>query len=312
MLLLARGKRWISSALFGVTAVLLLGLDLIALGHWIEIEWNSPMPGFAQGSAALAYIQSDPGLHRIDIAQGVWQPNLPQMEGLYAIRGVYNPLQLANYAAYIGSVGFRGSTLYNLLGVKYVIGGKEEPPVDTTIIVPVFDEDPNVTVFLNTLALPRVNVVFNATILPTEEAVFAAIHEDGFDPLAEVFLEEGVSLEQEPGTAAISILRYDANRALFEVETDKAGYLLLSDIYHPHWRATVNGAETPILRADYALRAVPLAAGKQLVDMWYAPPGWTIGAALTLFTVAALAAITIVGLWKKRKGNKKQQLAANK
>ncbi len=301
LLILARGKRWLSSALFGVAAVLLLGLDLIALGHWIEVEWNSPMPGFAEGSAALEYIQSDPGLHRIDIAQGVWQPNLPQMEGLYAIRGVYNPLQLASYAAYMGSLGFRGSTLYNLLGVKYVIGGKGEPPADTTIIVPVFDQDPDVTVFLNTLALPRVNVVYNATVLPTEEDVFAAIHEDGFDPLAEVILEEGLPLAQEPGTAAISVLRYDANRAVFEVETDKAAYLLLSDIYHPHWRAVVNGTETQILRADYALRAVPLQAGKQIVEMWYAPSGWTAGVAVTALTLLVLAGIVIIGLWQKGK-----------
>ncbi len=254
------------------------------------------MPGFAAGSAALEYIKADPGLHRIDIAGGVWQPNLPQMEGLYSVRGVYNPLQLSNYAIYIGSVGHRGSTLYNLLGVKYVIGGKEKPPVDTTYILPVYNEDPNVNVFLNTLALPRVNIVYNSTVLPSSEAVFSAIHEDDFDPLAEVILEEGEALQQEPGESTITIIRYDMNRAVFEVNTDKPAYFLLSDMYHPHWKAAVDGKETPIMQADYALRAVPLQAGNHLIEMWYAPPGWMVGLIVTLSAMLILLIFGII--WK--------------
>jgi uncharacterized membrane protein YfhO len=301
LLILARGKGWLSSRAFAISAVLLLAVDLIALGYWIEIERNDPMPGFAEGSAALEYIKSDPGLHRIDIAGRVWQPNLPQMEGLYSIRGVYNPLALSNYTAYIGSVGYRGSTLYNLLGVKYVIGGKEEPPADTTFIVPVYDEDPDVTVFLNTLALPRANVVYNATVLPSAEAVFDAIHEEDFDPLMELIIEEGKALKQERGDSTITVLRYDTNRAAFEVSTDKPAYLLLSDMYHPHWKAAVDGIETPILQADYALRAVPLDAGTHLVEMWYAPPGWTIGAVVSGLALLLLAPLVIFWLWQRRK-----------
>ena len=301
LLLLARGKGWISSKAFGILAVLLLATDLLLLGYWVEIEVNDPDPGFAAGSAALEYVKADPGLHRIDIAQGVWQPNLAQMEGLYSIKGVFNPLQQSNYANYIGSVGFRGSPLYNLLGVKYVIGGKEEPPADTSIIVPVFDEDPSVNIFLNTLALPRVNLIYNARVLTSDQAVFDAVHEDGFDPLAEIILAEGEALQQEPGEATISIRRYDTNSAAFEVRSDKPAYLLLSDIYHPHWKAAVNGVETPILQADYALRAVPLAAGSHLVEMWYAPPGWTVGVVVTVLAVLVLAILGVVWLIYRRK-----------
>ncbi len=303
LLLLARGKQWLSSPVFGILAVLLLAADLILLGYWVELDANDPQPGFAEGSPALEYVKADTGLERIDIAQGVWQPNMPQMEGLYSIRGVFNPLQLANYAIYIGSVGYRGSTLYNLLGVKYVIGGKEEPPADTNIIVPVFDEDEQVTVYLNTLALPRANIVYNARVLPPGEAVFEAIHEENFDPLAEVILETGEGLQQEPGKHRIGVLRYDANNAVFEVETDKPAYLVVSDMYHPHWRATVNGAEAPILQANYALRAVLLQPGKQIVQMWYAPRGWLLGSTVTLVSVLVLLVIGGIFAWRSWKAN---------
>ena len=129
-------------ARFIVPAIVLLFADLYGLGRHVEIDWNDPMPGFAQGTPALEYLRASPGIDRIDIAAGAWQPNLPMIERLYAARGVYNPLQLANYNVYTGAVGYRGSPLYNLLGIKHVIGGKKEPPGDTEFIVPVFDADP--------------------------------------------------------------------------------------------------------------------------------------------------------------------------
>jgi hypothetical protein len=301
LLILAKGKNWISLNKFGSLAVLLLAADLIFLGRLVEIEWNDPMPGFAAGSEALEYIKSDPGLPRIDIATGAWQPNLPQIEQIYSIGGVYNPLELANYAAYIGSVGYRGSVLYNLLGTKYVVGGKNSPPADTTIIVPVFDDDPHVIVYLNTLALPRFNIVYNTSIVANHDLAFEAIHADNFDPLQTVILENGEPLQQEPGESEITILRYDPNRVAFEVRTDRPAYFLLSDIYHPHWQATVDGVATPILLADYALRAVALEPGIHIIEMWYSPPGWTVGLVISFSTLLFLLILLLIWLWRRQK-----------
>ena len=89
--------------------VLLLAFDLIALGWYVELDPNNPQRGFASGSPALAYLQENAGMQRVEISTSAWQPNLPQLEGLYSIDGVYNPLELSNYAVYIGSVGYRGS-----------------------------------------------------------------------------------------------------------------------------------------------------------------------------------------------------------
>lgn len=300
LLLLARARGRLTPALFAALAIAWLAVDLIGLGRYVEIEWNDPTPGFAAGSPALAFLRADPGIHRIDIATGAWQPNLPQMAGLYSIRGVYNPLELSNYAAYIGSVGYRGSPQYNLLGVKYIIGGKKTPPGDTNFIIPVFADDPDVTVYLNTRALPRVAVLYNAAVVADHDAAFAATHADDFDPRNELILEEGRPLQQEPGQATITVLRYDANAAAFEVTADKPGYFLLSDIYHPHWQAWVNGAPTPILVADYAFRAVPVTPGTQQIEMRFAPPGWRWGLATSLLAWAAVAAFAL-WLWRGRK-----------
>lgn len=302
LLIFLRAQKRISIMVFSIAAIIWLAIDLIGLGWHIEVDWNDPSPGFANDSPALEFLKSDPGLHRIDITTGAWQPNLAQLEKLYALRGVYNPLELANYAAYIGSVGYRGSPLYNLTGTKYLIGGKKNPPADTNIIVPVF-EDENVIVYLNTLALPRVSVLYNTIIVPNHDVAFDIVHADDFDPQMHLVLEEGQPLAQEPGQATITILKYDPNEIAFEVTLDKPGYFLLTDIYHPDWQATIDGESADILVADYAFRAVALEQGTHTIEMGYEPAGWTIGV-----LVFGLTWLLVIGYffwyWRQKRTSK--------
>jgi hypothetical protein len=286
-----------SPTLFGCLALLWLAIDLIGLGQYVEIEWNDPTVGFARGSPALAFLKSDPGLHRVDIATGHWQPSLMQLEKLYDIGGVFNPLYLSNYSVYTGSMGSRGSPLYNLMGVKYVVGGKSQPPGDTNFIVPVFDSDPKVTIYLNTRSLPRVMVLYEAKVVADHDAAFAAIHQDDFDPQRTLILEDGPPLNQPAGQSHIAVLRYDLNSSAFRVTTDRPAYFLLTDIDHPNWQATDNGGQTPIFTADYALRAVYLAPGDHHLEFQFLPVGWPLGVAVS--AVTWLAVVTYL-LWHRR------------
>jgi len=70
----------------------------------------------------------------------------------------------------------------------------------------------------------------------------------------------------------VALKSYRLNEIRATVETDRPAYLLLADIYHPDWRATVDGAETPIRRADFAFRALYLRAGTHEVAMRFEPP----------------------------------------
>ncbi len=304
LLIWARGRGRLSSKAFSFFGLTLLAIDLIALGWYVEIESNDPTGGFAPGSPALGFLKENAGLQRVEIATGAWQPNLPQLEGLYSIDGVYNPLELANYAVYIGSVGYRGSPMYNLLGTKYVVAGKNEPPGDTSILVPVFDQDQAVTIYLNTLAMPRAMVLHNAEVVADHDAAFVAVHEESFDPLQTIILEEGVSLVGEPGESAITVRSYDPNYVAFEVVTDRPAYFLLTDIHHPHWKATVDGQETPILVANYALRAVALPEGEHVVEMRFEPAAWIWGLSLTLITLVLLS---LFGIWYWRAGRENRE-----
>jgi uncharacterized membrane protein YfhO len=74
-----------------------------------------------------------------------------------------------------------------------------------------------------------------------------------------------------------------------EVQADTAGLVVLTEAWMPGWRATVNGVDAPVLRADHVARAVPIGPGRSLVRTWYQPASLRWGLALT--ALALLAAL---------------------
>jgi len=67
-------------------------------------------------------------------------------------------------------------------------------------------------------------------------------------------------------------------------------------------KATVDGIPTPILRANYAFRAVRVPAGISVVEFRYRPRSVWLGAAITLGSLAAVATYAAVALGRRRRG----------
>jgi hypothetical protein len=68
-------------------------------------------------------------------------------------------------------------------------------------------------------------------------------------------------------------LRYANTEVEAEVEVDVPGgaILLLNDIWHPWWRASVDGNETELLQANVIFRAVVVPRGRHIVRFEFQP-----------------------------------------
>ena len=268
---------------------LLLAVDLVGLGSTLEAEPNDPTLGFFH-EEVVDFLQRDSNLFRIEAATGAWQPDAALAHNLYDVGGVYNPLELAPYQAYRWAVGERGAPLYNLLGVKYVLAGKEKPPGDERFVL-VYTEASEIDVYLNTAALPRAFLVCRSQVVADHAAAWQAIHAPEFDPAQEVVLEQGEPLATDPGAGGhhVSFTRYGLNEVELAASTPVSAFLVLSEVYYPGWRATVDGASVELLRADYVFRAVPLPPGEHVVRMEFTPWTWRVGLAVSIVTWVGLA-----------------------
>jgi hypothetical protein len=126
-------------------------------------------------------------------------------------------------------------------------------------------------VYENPRALPRV-------LLATQwqKADFAKLLGDGvwpqFDPRRTVLLEEVPANAPTGGEAGSArILRYDNTDIEIEADAPSGGFVVLNDVWHPWWRATVNGKPAEILKANVLFRAVIVPPGKHVVRFTFHP-----------------------------------------
>ena len=290
---------------FGVCAILLIAFDLFSLGSNVDVGYADPTTGYDHPEV-LTFLKNDPGINRIEVTTDIWhlwQPDTALLHGLYDAWGVYNPLTLADSTRYWGQVWPRSSSSYNLLGIKHIVAGKGGAPADGHI-VPIFDADPAVNVYLNLDALPRPLFVPHALSVDSQEAAWAALKSPTFDPATTVILE-APALQPLPTTEplpnpnlGLAILRYDLHTVEIGLTSDIPGYLFLSDTYYPGWQATIDGELAPLYRANYAFRAVPVPAGIHTIRMDYQPRSWMIG--LGASGVTLLGLVSVLGVaWLK-------------
>jgi uncharacterized membrane protein YfhO len=129
-----------------------------------------------------------------------------------------------------------------------------------------------------------------------------------FDPAGEVLLDREPALRPEPGdSAAVSLTRQTMDEVAFTADLGNAGILVVSEVFYPDWRVTVNGQPAEIMRANHVIRAIALPAGKHEVVFTYdrgllkKSAGISVGAfALTLLVLLGTAVTRWKGApWKR-------------
>jgi len=329
ILLHLKPHRFLKPMRFGLTAIIILSLDLFTLGYNVDVGQTNPTEKFNHAEA-IAFLKSDPSFYRIEVTTDVWhlwQPDTALIAGLYDVWGLYNPLTLADPTLYWSGAPPRNTGRYNFLGIKYIIASKAGAPGDGNI-VPVFDQDPDINIYLNLDAANRLLFISQTTVVTSHEAAWEAIRRDEFNPTQTVVLESPSPLPSpsrsdltspqpspsrsdltspqpspsrsdltspQPSPSrrgsqvtTLALLQYNLAKIKVAIESDQAGYLVLADSYYPGWQATVDGQAAPIERANYAFRAVPVPAGAHTVEMVFRPMTWYLGLAISGLTALAL------------------------
>ncbi|QOI97646.1 MAG: YfhO family protein [Flammeovirgaceae bacterium] len=83
-------------------------------------------------------------------------------------------------------------------------------------------------------------------------------------------------------TATIRLVTRKPNYLKYETRNPANGLAVFSEIHYlPGWTATVDGKETPIMRANYVLRALEVPAGNHTIEFRFSPKSYAIGNPVT-------------------------------
>ena len=152
--------------------------------------------------------------------------------------------------------------------------------------------------------LPRARLVSHATVVP-EGGELAALLDPSFDVAASVVLTEDppISLSGAPASGSVTWEEHTPNRLRLNVTSDQNAILVVADNWFPAWKATVDGEDVPVLRANHTLRAVAVTAGEHVVELRYASAELRNMLLLTLGCLLALAGAVVGAAWRERRGS---------
>jgi hypothetical protein len=231
-------------------------------------------------------------------AQEALQPPAGARFGLYGsydgvftgIEPLYSRDLIAAAARFTGTP--LGEKLMQLGSVGHVLYAGPSPPA---YLQPVASVATGWTCPLHVLRvaepLPRAYLAWVERPLLAGDNGLATLFGPGFDRRRDVALVEPLALGGSVGrgTARVAWRRSDA--VLVEAELDGAAVLVLTEAYDPGWRASVDGAPVPVLRANVIFRGVRLGPGRHRVLFEYRPASFAIGSRLALLAAVALAAL---------------------
>jgi hypothetical protein len=146
-------------------------------------------------------------------------------------------------------------------------------------------------------ALPLAFAVGSARVADAGAALQTML-DPAFDPAREVILPHGPALASGPSfSGTVAVVAASPDRVVLEARLQRPGYVVLVDTYEPGWKATLDGAPVPVLRANMAFRAVQAPAGEHRIEYVYRPGSVIAGVAISM--LSALAALA-GGLVRRR------------
>jgi hypothetical protein len=164
-------------------------------------------------------------------------------------------------------------------------------------VLSVGEGDARTTVHVLANPSPYAWRAFRAVAAASDDDALAKLRDPAFDPFGTVLLHDGAPSAGPFGSDGATGVasRTPAGRVDAHTDGGTQGWIVFSEVWHPGWRATIDGAPAPVLRADVALVAVAVPAGEHVVALRFVDQGVYAGIVVSVGSLVALAAALVAG-----------------
>jgi hypothetical protein len=265
-----------------------------------------PLIAFAPSEERRTYVSE----YRDPVVMALLLNNQAILLGLQDVQG-YNPVLLKSYAGLGRAINLRNqsyhyvnilsygwtSPLLKLLNVHYVVVPNPVLPGRPDLLhlsqrYPTVYADELVRVLAIDDALPRAWIVHDVR-RSKRTKILPSLRQKEVDPRQTALISREppeTGQPDDPTRDRATILTYEPERIEIATSTGAAGLLVVSELYHPAWRAYVDGQPVRLYETDRVLRGVPIPAGDHVVELRYDQPSLRRG------LLASIATALVVGL----------------
>jgi hypothetical protein len=287
-------------------AAILLGIELLSFLSFVP-TYNPVIRSkmFYPTPTALKYLQDDKSLFRVLLPF----PNLGDVYDLSDITG-YDGItpgylaQLLNGTKGLGVFGNGilqftddlNSQLASLVNLKYALAipGAPSPGPEFHLVY----HGPDGNIFRNGSVFPRAFLARRARTCLDDATALAMVRGTELNLKDEVVIDGCPHVEaSDLSQATPDVELYEPERVVVRTSVKGYAFLVLTDSYDAGWHVQVDGREVPLLRADYAFRAVALSAGSHRVEFLYRPRSVFLGVILSM--VGLILIVTLVAFGRR-------------
>ncbi len=275
---------------------------------YIEFLKNSRQPNRVYGTLGNLYPNTASGYSLDDL--GIFMGFLPKRFVLFVNSFIVKNnfvLDLRPTTLRFATLSHRSDDYLDLLNLRYII---EPPPKIASLFTsplvqmyntakPVYSHE--VDIYTRESALPRTFIVHKAIFEPEENKsleILKGIKEELKNTVL-ITHEPVPTIDQELQSVSLTdnslsqIIKYTPNEIVIKAVMEHAGFLVLSDTFHPDWKAYVNGKPSQIFQTDYLIRSIFLPAGQYEVKFVFQPISFYLGALISIFALIRIVVLIV-------------------
>jgi hypothetical protein len=132
--------------------------------------------------------------------------------------------------------------------------------------------------------------------------------------MAAVDLRRTAVIEGDPDGAGISVAGSPddvvqvesaaGGRLIVNTQSQTRRFLVISEVYHPGWQATIDGEDQPLERTNHALLGVWVPPGRHQIALDFRPPYWLESVTVSAASAAGFIGLAAMTLWRDRRAKR--------
>ncbi|MCS6821389.1 MAG: YfhO family protein [Microscillaceae bacterium] len=293
-LLWAWANQWLKSTEYLLAGwIALIAMDMM----WVSSRYlnssnyvsKSSLESRFEPSQANLTIQKDKSIYRVaNFATNTFQDAITSYHHLSI--GGYHAAKMRRFQELIDNQISKGNeAIFAMFNTKYFI---------------LTNEKQEEIVRKNDKALGNAWFVKEYEIVPNADAEMQALSKERFNPAQTAIIDKrfekilnGLKIQSD-SLATIKLVKYAPDELKYESNAQTPQLAVFSEVYYDKgWQAYLDGKPVKHLRANYILRAMPVPAGKHVIEFKFAPQTYYQGEKIALVSSILLALVLTGGLF---------------
>ena len=311
-----------------VLVFIVLDLSFFGMnGNFYAVDEPHPSlnPEYPFENDFLAIFKSDDSIYRIEnnAIDTRWGARTTEgiFHGLHLVRGEA-PVHPTNYLELLETFDVSyvaqntsdeidiNSKFYDFFNVKYLV--LNDPienrwqNVNKEKWSLIFEYERNFLLYKNNFVMDRAFFVEKMVLFDSEEDIKTFLSSSQFEPnnflvvksdqisselqsqLKDLISESPFIIDGDFGSSQITITEYNFNSIFLDTYSEHDGFLIISDLYHPGWKARIDNNEVELFPADLSLRGIYLPQGQHEVELYFKPLTLELGSYVSIIVISLI------------------------